>query len=139
MNKTNRSNALTKIKNLWQWKFYRTVRTYVTNAGAEINKGTRVTQCNNVKSVGDIKCVNQIVASVRLISSSLFVTILNVENWKEKISLRNQIEINNNTMTTINYWKKLKKHQDVKKEERRIRNKNNRHEGNTRPIIKIFY
>ena len=79
MNKTNRSNNLIKIESE-----YRTVRTYVTNAGAEINKGTRVTQCNNVKSVGEIKCVNQIVASVRLISSSLFVTILNVEKLKRK-------------------------------------------------------
>ena len=56
----------------------------MTKAGAEINKGSRVTQCNNVKSVGEIKCVNQIVASVRLISSSLFVTILNVEKLKKK-------------------------------------------------------
>ena len=63
----------------------------MTKAGAEINKGCRVTQCNNVKSVGDIKCVNQIVASVRLISSSLFVIILNVEKLKRK----NKIEKSN--------------------------------------------
>ena len=79
MNKTNRSINLIKIKSE-----YRKVRTYVTNAGAETNNDSRVTQCNNVKSVGDIKCVNQIVASVRLISSSLFVTILNVEKLKRK-------------------------------------------------------
>ena len=111
----------------------------MTNAGAEINNGSLVTQCNNVKSVGEIKCVNQIVASVRLISSSLFVTILNVEKLKKNMWMRKQIEINNNTMTTIKYWNNSKKHQDVKKEKKRIKNENNRHKKNTRPVMKILH